>query len=443
MRGCVAMHAPVKERDCTVQRGASHPVGQRAGRDQRPISHLTMVCSTLLLVSLALSACSGGSTNQAPTGAAKPGAVPVVVATAVQKTVPLQIRTIGTVEAIASVEVKAQVGGEITQVAFQEGQDVQAGELLFRIDTRPYEAELRRAEANLARDMAQQKQAEANLARDILQAQNAQVEARRRAHLLQQNSVSQEEYEQARTNAAALEGTVKADHAAIENAQATIRADQAAVEVAKIQLDYGTIRSPIHGRTGSLMVHQGSIVKANDATLVVINQLAPIYVTFPVPEQSLSEIKRYMAAGPLTVEAISPDEAQQPERGTLTFVDNAVDAATGTIRLKGIFRNDDKRLWPGQFVNVTLTLTTQPNAIVVPSQAVQAGQEGQYVFVVKPDLTAEFRPVVVARTIQGEALIAKGVEPGETVVTDGQVRLTPGAQVEIKSSSASAEARPS
>src|SRR5437763_11245513 len=184
MRGCVAMHAPVKERDCTVQRGASHPVGQRAGRDQRPISHLTMVCSTLLLVSLALSACSGGSTSQAPTGAAKPGAVPVVVATAVQKTVPLQIRTIGTVEAIASVEVKVQVGGEIIQVAFQEGQDVRAGELLFRIDTRPYEAELRRAEANLARDMAQQKQAEANLARDILQAQNAQVEARRRAHLL-------------------------------------------------------------------------------------------------------------------------------------------------------------------------------------------------------------------------------------------------------------------
>jgi multidrug efflux system membrane fusion protein len=366
-----------------------------------------------------------------------------VVATAVQKTVPLQIRTIGTVEAIASIEVKAQVGGEITQVAFQEGQDVQAGELLFRIDTRPYEAELQRAEANLARDIAQQKQAEANLARDILQAQNAQAEAHRRANLLRQNSVSQEEYEQARTNAAALQGTVNADRAAIENAQAAIRADQAAVEVAKIQLDYCTIRAPINGRTGSLMGHQGSIVKANDETLVVINQLTPIYVTFPVPEQSLPEIKRYMAAGPLTVEAIIPDEAQQPEQGTLTFVDNAVDAATGTIRLKGTFRNDDKRLWPGQFVNVVLTLTTQPNAIVVPSQAVQAGQEGQYVFIVKPDLTAEFRPVVVARSMEGETLIAKGVEPGETVVTDGQVRLTPGAKVEIKSPSASAEAGPS
>jgi multidrug efflux system membrane fusion protein len=357
----------------------------------------------------------------------------------VQKTVPLQVRTIGTAEAVARIEVKAQVGGEITQVAFQEGQDVQAGDLLFQIDPRPYAAELRRAEANLAKDKAQKKQAEANLAKDILQAQNAEAEARRRARLLQQNSVSQEEYEQARTNAAALQGTVNADRAAIDNAQAAMQADQAAIEAAQIQLNYCTIRSPITGRTGSLMVHQGSVVTANGTTLVVINQLIPMYVAFPVPEQHLPEIKRYMAGDTLTVAAIIPDEAQQPEPGILTFVDNAVDPATGTIRLKGTFGNAHKRLWPGQFVNVVLTLTTQPNAIVVPSQAVQVGQEGQYVFVVQPDLTAAFRPVVVARTVEGEALIEKGLALGETVVTDGQVRLRQGVKVEVKNSSASGE----
>jgi multidrug efflux system membrane fusion protein len=311
------------------------------------------------------------------------------------------------------------------------------------IDTRPYVAALQQAEANLAKDKAQKQQAEANLAKDILQAKNAEVEAQRRAHLLRQNSVSQEEYEQARTTAAALQGTVNADRAAIDNAQAAIQAEQAAVDAARLQLDYCTIRSPLSGRTGSLMVHQGSIVTANSTTLVVINQLTPIYVAFPVPEQDLPEVKRYMAGGTLTVAAIIPDEAQQPEHGVLTFVDNAVDPTTGTIRLKGTFRNDAKRLWPGQFVNVILTLTTQPNAIVVPAQAVQVGQEGQYVFVVQPDLTVALRPVVVARTVEGEALIAKGVAPGEMVVTDGQLRLTPGAKVEIKTPNANAEARPS
>jgi multidrug efflux system membrane fusion protein len=307
------------------------------------------------------------------------------------------------------------------------------------IDTRPFEADLKQAEANLTRDVAQAQQAEANLARDRVQANNAAVEARRREGLFQRGLISQEEYDQARANTKALQEAVRADQAAVESAQAAIHADQAAVESAKIQLAYCSIRSPIDGRTGSLMVHRGSIVKANDVTLVVINQLTPIYVGFPVPEQALPEVRRYMAAGTLPVKAIIPDETQPPEQGVLTFVDNAVDPTTGTIRLKGTFRNNDRRLWPGQFVNVVLTLTTQPNAIVVPSQAVQAGQEGQYVFVVKPDLTAQFRPVVVARTVDGETLIEQGLTPGESVVTDGQVRLTQGVKVEVKHSNASGE----
>ena len=190
----------------------------------------------------------------------------------------------------------------------------------------------------------------------------------------------------------------------------------------------------MNGRTGSLIVHEGNLVKANDTpVLVVINQIQPIYVTFSVPEQQLPEIRKYMAAGKLEVEAIIPNDEKRPARGVITFIDNAVDSATGTIRLKGTFANEDGRLWPGQFVNVVLTLTTQPNAIVIPSQAIQTGQQGQYVFVIKPDLTVESRPLVVSRTFDGEAVIEKGLQPGERVVTDGQLRLVPGVKVEVKS----------
>lgn len=348
------------------------------------------------------------------------------------------------------------------RVAFKEGQDVKKGDLLFTIDPRPFEAALKQAEAILERDMAQVKQAEAdleknialvkqaegNLERDTAQAKNAEVEAKRYEFLMEKKVIAKEQYDQFLTNAEALQATVRADKAAkesaeaavqaskaaLENAEAAVRADKAVVENARIQLGYCSISSPIEGRTGSLLVQQGNIVKANDVSLVVINQINPIYVTFSVPEQNLTEIKKDMAAGSLKVEAIIPNDEKRPEQGVLTFIDNAVDSTTGTIRLKGTFANKEKRLWPGQFVNVILTLTTHPNAVVILSQAIQNGQEGQYVFVVKADFSVESRPVIVSHSIENETIIEEGLRPGETVVTDGQLRLYPGAKVEIGTS---------
>lgn len=421
------------------------------------------VPAVLVAATLLLPACSGSNANVPAEKARRKPAVPVTVASVSQKPVPLQIQAIGNVEAYSTVSVKAQVGGELVRVHFREGQDVRKGELLFTIDPRPFEATLAQAQANLEKDRAQVKQARAMLERDLArvnqaratlakdqaQAQNAEVQARRYAELLKKELIAQEQYDQVRTNAESLaaavradqadiesaEEAVRADRAAIESAEQTVRADQAAVENTKLQLGYTTIHSPIDGRTGSLMLHEGNVVRSsgtNDSTLVGINQVRPIYVSFAVPERELPAIKRYMAAGKLEVEAFPAGEEQRPARGVITFVDNAVDRATGTIRLKATFGNEEKRLWPGQFANVVLTLATEPDAIVVPSQAIQTGQEGQYVFVVKPDSTVEVRPVVVQRIYRGETVVAKGLKPGETVVTDGQLRLVPGATVEVK-----------
>jgi len=330
--------------------------------------------------------------------------VPVTAAKVAQQTVSVEVNVIGNVEAYSTVTVKSQVEGILERVNFREGQDVRKGELLFAIDPRPFQVALQQAEANLARDAAQ--------------AQNAKAQEGRYSQLYDQGIVSKDQFDQFHTNADALDAAVRGDRAAVDNA--------------KINLGYCTIFSPIDGRTGSLMVHEGNLVKANDSNLVVINQLTPIYVNFSVPEQYLAEIKRYMATASLRVTVHIPSQEQNPLVGVLTFIDNAVDTSTGTIHLKGSFENRDRRLWPGQFVNVSLRLTDQPNAIVVPSQAVQTGQQGQYVYVVKPDLTAEFRPVQVIRVTQGDAVIGRGVQPGETIVTDGQLRLYPGAHVEIK-----------
>ncbi len=358
---------------------------------------LSLLTATLLLL-------SGCSERKAQ--AVIEETVPVTVATAVQKTIPVQVRAIGTGEAYSTVSVRSQVEGEVLRVYFQEGQDVKKGDLLFSIDPRPFEATRKQAEANLARDIAQEK--------------NARAQAERYTKLFQAGIVSKEQYDQFRTNADAL--------------QAAVRADKAAVENAKVQLGYCSIHSPIDGQTGSLLVHQGNLVKSNDTTLVVINQISPLYVDFSVPEQYLSQIKKYNAARPLQVDAIIPNDEGRPARGVLSFVDNAVDRTTGTIRLKGTFPNRDKRLWPGQFANVVLTLTAQSNMLVVPSQAVQTGQKGQYVFVIKPNLIAEPRPVVADSTAEGEAVIRKGLQLGEKVVTDGQLRLFLGARVEVKKS---------
>lgn len=333
-----------------------------------------------------------------------PRMVPVVVDAADRKNVPLQVRTIGNVEAYNTVAVKAQVSGEISQVFFKEGQDVRKGSLLFRIDPRPFEAALRQAESALARDRAQ--------------AVNAQEDAKRYASLSGKGYVSVQEYDKARTNANALDAIVQADEAAVENA--------------RLQLEYTAIMSPIDGRTGAITVQKGNVVKANDASLVTINQVRPINVAFSLPEQYLAEVKKHMAMKDLKVEAIIPGSEASPVRGELAFIDNAVDRATGTIRLKGTFANADHRLWPGQFVDVILTLTIEPDRVLVPTEAVQTGQQGQYVYVVKDDMTAELRSVTPGRVHERWTIIEKGVAAGEKVVTDGQLRLVPGAKVEIK-----------
>ena len=332
-------------------------------------------------------------------------AVPVLVATAVQKTMPLQIRAVGNVEAYSTVSVKSQVTGVLTQAHFKEGQNIKKGQLLFTIDPRPFDAALKQAEANLARDNAQ--------------LQNSREQARRYAELVKKQYVSQEQYDQIRANADAAEAVVQADQAAVENA--------------KVQLSYCYIFSPIDGQAGTLLVNEGNLVRVNDGSpLVVINQVTPIYVTFSVPEQNLADMRRHMTAGTLKVEARFPSDDGRPEEGNLAFIDNAVDRTTGTIKLKAEFKNAARRLWPGQFINVALTLSSQSDAVVIPSEAVQVGQEGQHVFVVKPDNSVEVRPVVVARTDEGEAVIAQGLKPGEQIVREGQFLLGPGSRIEVK-----------
>ncbi len=364
------------------------------------ISRCVIFVSLVLGLSALIISCSSGKKeNQVPAKA-----VPVTVATAIQRDVPVQVHAIGNAEAYSTVSVKPQIGGELSRVYFKGGQYVKKGAMLFLIDPRPYEAALR--------------QAEANLVRDTVQAENASVDAQRYAELFKKGYVAREQYDQMRTNADALEAVVKADKAAVENA--------------RLQLGYCYIRNPIDGLTGSLIVNQGNIVKANpDTAIVVINQIIPIYVDFSVPEEELPDIKRYMAAGKLKVEAVIPN-TETKVGGELTFIDNTVNTATGTIMLKATFPNKDRTLWPGQFVDVVLTLTTQPNAVVVPSQAVQTGQAGSYVFIVKPDLTVELRQVASGRTYDREVVIEKGIQTGEKVVTDGQLQLLPGTKVEIK-----------
>jgi len=362
---------------------------------KRPYLYSMLVFVAVLCITC--SSCSKGKP-------APPRTVPVVAGMADQKDIPLQLKVIGNVEAYNAVSIKPLVGGEVEGVYFREGQDVQKGDLLFKIDPRPYATAL--------------KQAEAALARDVAQAKNAEEQAKRYAVLVQKEYVSKDQYDQLRANADAL--------------AAAVDADRANVEYSRLQLDYCTIMSPITGRAGSVLVNNGNVIKANDIAMTTINQILPIYVTFAVPEQNLSDIKKYTAMKELKVDAIIPGDEKRLVRGELTFIDNAVDKTTGTIKLKGTFDNKDRRLWPGQFVDVILTLTTEPNRVVVPSPAMQTGQQGQYLYVIKDDMTAEFRVVIPGRTYQNWTIIDKGVEAGEKVVTDGQLRLVPGSKVEIK-----------
>jgi membrane fusion protein, multidrug efflux system len=351
-------------------------------------------------VVLLLAACSGA--KQKP----PEERIPVTVAVAQQKDIPLQIRAIGSVQPLATVAVRALVGGQLMNVWFREGDDVARGQRLFTIDPRPYQAALAQAQANLARDEAELR--------------NSQSQAARYADLVKKDYVTKEEYDKMIAGA--------------EGARAVVAADRAAVETARLQLSYCDIRSPMAGRTGSLMVHPGNIIHANDTNpLVIINQVSPVYVQFAIPEAQLGELRaRGMSNVPVTV--MPQGGGAAIATGRLSFIDNSVDVTTGTITLKALFDNANRALWPGQYVTVAVTLQDRPNSVVVPSQAVQVGQRGQYVYVVKEDRSVEMRPVTVGEAVNQLSIIESGVAPGETVVTDGQLRLTPKSKVDVKNS---------
>ena len=376
----------------------------------RPVAALVPVLALLLTVAAGCSGGEGPSGSQTQNGAQGDGqggaqaapAVPVTVGEVTRQAVPVEVHGIGTVASRSTVEIKAQVGGEITAVHFREGEDVAKGQTLFTIDPRPYRAAVQGAEAALERDRAL--------------ADNAARDVERYADLVEKDYVTREQYEQIRTDAASKKASVAADQAALDRAQ--------------LELSWTTIASPVTGRTGQLLVHAGNVVKANDAPLVVIQQIEPVDVSFSVAQTSLDEIRARSGAGALTVRATPPGGSAHD--GELSFIDNAVDPSTGTIQLKATFPNHDRALWPGQFVNVTLDLALERDALVAPAAAVQSGQQGDYVFVVGGDDTVSSRPVRVARTIGDKAVIAEGLQPGETVVTDGQLRLAPGTKIEVK-----------
>src|SRR5215469_4274753 len=357
------------------------------------------------LLAVALAGCNSRDPVQA---AKQPAAgAPVTVATVASRTMPVELQAIGNVESISTVTIKAQISGQLVGVHFKEGDFVKKGQLLFSIERPPFEAALRQAEGTLAKDEAQ--------------ALNAKLDAERYAGLGKQGVVSKQQVDAAAAASSAM--------------AATVAADKAAVETAKINLEYTSIYSPIDGRTGAIGVKEGNLVKANDVPiLVTINQIEPIYVSFSIPEQQLADLKQYRNLQSLKVDA-APQGSSQHFQGRLTFVDNSVDVTTGTIKLKATFDNGARVLWPGQFVDVNLTLKSQPNAIVIPTAALQTSQSGTFVYVINQDLTAQPQPVKIGWNVGDETVITSGVQPGQRVVTDGQLRLTPGTKVEIKGGS--------
>jgi multidrug efflux system membrane fusion protein len=394
-------------------------------------------CVSVVVAALALApACSSSSSSGAPGGGGGRGgrggagaAAPVVVGTVVQKDVPVDIAAIGNVEAYSTISVRSQVSGVITDVKVDEGSFVKAGDHLLTIDQRPYEAALAQAQANLTRDQALLTQSQAQLARDTANADYTKDVAARQVQLADRGIVSKDQLDQSSAAANASAAAVNADRAAVDSARAQLVAQQALVETAKLQLNYTVIRSPIAGRTGSLTVKTGNLAQANSTELLTITQIEPVFVTFAMPALQLPDIKRHFARGELAVTATPQDTDAKPIDGKLSFVDNIVDAATDTIKLKARFENGDHALWPGQFARVSLRLTTLPNAIVVPAQAVQTGQDGQFVFVVKQDDTVEQRAITAGQTAGPDIVIAKGLNAGETVVLEGQLRLESGTHI--------------
>lgn len=348
------------------------------------------------LAVLSLIACGGRKSGGFPPA-------PVTAATAAARKVPVILEAIGTVEPYKTVSIKSRVGGEIERVAFREGQDVRKGDLLFVIDQRPYKATLQAAHGNIERDKARLK--------------TAKLKAKRYADLVKKDYVTQQQYDDAVADADSL--------------KATVQSDEAAVKQAELDLSYCSIRAPITGRTGNLLVQQGNVIKANDVSLLVLNQITPVFVSFSIPEKNLPEVRRRQDVSPLKVDATVPSNGET-FKGTLAMINNSVDQSTGMVLLKAVFPNGKRALWPGFFVNVKLRLMTVDNAIVVPSKALQRGQQGEYLFVVKSDMTVQSRNVVTGQEIDGETVIEKGVKAGEKVVTDGQLRLFPGAKAVIQ-----------
>jgi multidrug efflux system membrane fusion protein len=392
---------------------------------------------TLAFILLFLAGCGTSGTSE---GAGKKkgkkggdAAAPVVTARVIRKDVPVDVTAVGNVEAYNTISIRPQVNGQLMKVFIEEGDYVREGQKLVEIDPRPLQAQVAQAEAQLAKDRAQLQQANANLARDVANEKYAREQAARYVSLFEQGVVSKDDRERFSSNADSLTQSVQADQAAIESAKAQIQADQASLDSIRLQLGFTTISAPIDGRLGNIAVKAGNIINANQTDLMSLAQVAPIYVTFSVPEPRLPEIRRFMGSGNrLPVEAKSQDESGEGERGELTFIDNNVDATTGTIKLKGTFHNADRKLWPGEFVSVSMRLTLQPNALIVPSAALQTGQDGTYIYVVKEDMTVEMRPVTAGLRVNDILVIDKGLREGEIVVTEGQLRLAPGSKVLIQ-----------
>ncbi len=417
---------------------APSPQVEKVLRPHKTRARIVQIVSILVLVILLIVLWRFLGDKAATTGAGGRGGrggevVPVEVAPVTQQDVPILIKSIGNVEALSTVSVRSQIEGTLMRVGFVPGQEVKKGDLLFVIDPRPLQAQLSEAEANLLKAMAAVRQGNDIVARDEATAANDRITVNRDLKLIESGVIPREQYDNDLAKLHSSEATVRADQSSVANLQAAQKAEQATVENARIQLSYTTIRAPLAGKTGNLAVTSGNLVRANDTTpLVTITTSSPIYVTFSVPERDLVRIRQATGKEGLVVQGQVPGDESNPVMGKLSLVDNTVDPATGTVRLKATFINDDRRLYPGQFVNVVLTLGTAHQAIVVPSQAVQIGQDKSFVYVVKADGTAEMRTVKTATVVDTMTVIEDGLKPGEQVVTDGQLRIVPGAKVQVK-----------
>lgn len=398
---------------------------------QKSCSRSTSLYLALLFT---LSGILSASACQAPSAArvdedAEAAEIEVSTMQVSSRDVPVQIDAIGHVQASSIVSVKPQVDGIISQVHFREGRRVDAGDLLFTLDRRPFQERVHQARARLEKDLAAVEVARAQLEESLARARQANLDRERYAELLEAGAVAREEYDRLHTNAEVMNAAVEAARAAVKDAEALVRSDQAVLQGAEIDLEYTEIHSPLNGITGQLLVHAGNVVKQNETDLVRINRIRPAYVAFSVPEQYLDSIRKQQQRGNLEVAASESEQFANPVLGTLSFIDNQVSPETGTIELKADFANSSDRLWSGRFVHVRLTLTIRRDAVLIPTPAVQEGQNGKFAFVVRPDMTVELRPLELGLPFEQHMIVEKGVESGETVIVDGQLDVKEGMKV--------------